>query len=126
MKAKNPADLTKTELVKIALYARDFLFLTVDSAEYTLDKEVSGADYIEHMTGILATYGLVPKDSRGWVFVNETDGEIGFAEAREYECADHAIQGFTQNVRRGLSVVFRDTNGELHPCSDESIPADFV
>jgi len=50
-------------LLEIVHHARDGLFLDlVDGNEfYNLDKPVSGADYIQHMTDVLAKYGLVPE-----------------------------------------------------------------
>jgi hypothetical protein len=60
---KSVKDLDREALEEIVMYARDGLFLDIvgDREVYSLDKPVSGADYIEHMTSILAEHDLVPR-----------------------------------------------------------------
>lgn len=62
-------ELTRLELEEIVGHAQRFLFFDVikddgDGSEpirgWYLDKDVSGADYIDHMTEVLSEYDLVP------------------------------------------------------------------
>ena len=70
MKAKNPNDLSKEALAEIVCSARDFLFHgeVVDEetgeiqAGYSLDNDVSGADFVDHMNFVLGEHGLTPVD----------------------------------------------------------------
>jgi len=74
MIAKDPNHLSKDDLVAIVRSARDFLFFgeiwVQDAFEdegklvegYSLDNDVSGADFVEHMNHILSLHGLVPVD----------------------------------------------------------------
>lgn len=59
--------LPKEALAMIALYAFGGLYLDMKSTEGIVrefvnpDKQVSGADYVQHMAGILDLYGLTPE-----------------------------------------------------------------
>ena len=56
-------DLSLEALKEIVEHARDGLFLDLvdDQEVYSLDKPVSGADYIQHMTDVLNKHGMVPE-----------------------------------------------------------------
>jgi hypothetical protein len=56
--------LSREALIEIAEYARDGLFLDVGPTGefYNPEKEVSGADYIEHMSLVLGKHGVVPDE----------------------------------------------------------------
>jgi hypothetical protein len=63
-----PTDLKNVKresLAEIASWAQGMLFLHADEGSddhtWSLDKEVSGADFIDHMTTILSKHGLVPR-----------------------------------------------------------------
>ena len=61
----------------------------------------------------------------GWVFVDENDEEIGFAEPHDFANADHAVQKFGNEYGDGdFGVCFRK-NGVLHSCDPESTPQDY-
>jgi|CXWL01.1.fsa_nt_gi hypothetical protein len=63
---KRPKNLTREALEEIADYAQSFLFRTnvgslLKLPEYwTTDKDVSGADFVDHMNSVLDKHGLVP------------------------------------------------------------------
>ena len=67
------------------------------------------------------------KKKRGWVFTDDdTDEEIGFAEPDEYRDADDAVDRFGRNWGgNDFSIYFRDSNGDLCACGDDSRPEDF-
>ena len=66
-------DLTREELEKIVYYAQAFLFLDTNNEDTDEDgipagaaywnpqKDVSGADFVEHMNNVLITTGLTPE-----------------------------------------------------------------
>ena len=58
--------LSREALIEIVEYARDGLYLDMDARGrefYSLDKPVSGADYIDHVVLVLEKHGLVPEES---------------------------------------------------------------
>ena len=65
MKVKDPDSLGREALVEIARYAQGFLFLDIvdDADVWTLDKDVSGADFVDHMISILSKHRLAPDDT---------------------------------------------------------------
>jgi hypothetical protein len=61
---RNMRDLSREALVEIAEYARGGLYLDIGllGEFYNLDKDVSGADFIEHMTNVLGKHDLIPRE----------------------------------------------------------------
>lgn len=60
---KRPQDLTREELEKIAGYAQGFLFGELGehgNVRWVQTKQVSGADFIDHMVAVLAECGMMP------------------------------------------------------------------
>ena len=60
----------------------------------------------------------------GWVFVDDNNEEIYFAEPSEYRNSEHALHDFSRSADEHFGIMFR-RNGELHPCSDDTTPEDF-
>ena len=60
---KLPRELSREALIEIAECAQDGLYWDVRGTQefWNLDKDVSGSDFIEHMTGVLAKHGLEPE-----------------------------------------------------------------
>jgi len=80
----------------------------------------------EDPTHIISLQGAMENKRRGWVFADENENEIGFADADEYRNADHAVDKFGRSYGDGDFVVyFRNSNGELCPTSAECEPTDF-
>lgn len=68
-----------------------------------------------------------PSVERGWVFRHEeSDTEIGFADAETYENATQAVEDFGRHYAGDPYLVyFRDSNGNLCSCTYVSTPEDF-
>ena len=67
----------------------------------------------------------IPSGWDGWVFVDEDDQEIGFAEPQEFANAEHAVQKFGHEFGDGHFGVYFRRDGVLHSCAPESTPQDF-
>ena len=92
MIAKDPADLSKEELVKIVCSARDFLFFgefweqgddeTTGRIveDYSLNNDVSGADFVEHMNCVFSNYGLTPTEDLVADLVAKVEGSDKYQE----------------------------------------------
>ncbi len=62
--AKNPADMDQRDLAEIVRSLQTFLYLTSDEHGelWSVDHEVSGADFIDHAGSVLQGHGLTPTE----------------------------------------------------------------
>ena len=67
---RSPSSLTRDELCSIVVSIRDFLYVERhddNDAYFDPDKACNGADFVEHVIGLLDRHGLAPEAEQPYV-----------------------------------------------------------
>jgi len=89
MIAKDPANLSKEELIEIVRSAQSFLFFgdvwecvegQVERDIWSLDLDISGGDFVEHMNCVFSDYGLTPTEDLVADLVAKVEGSDKYQE----------------------------------------------
>lgn len=127
---RDPADVDRDALIEIARSARDYLFLDCDQRGdfYSLDKSVSGADYIEHMSMILAKHALEPVDDDSSTKPNDVGDSSPVGWWVAFEIFVPANQAYSEDAARRQAfheVAERVQSNPQHPGIDTDVAEEY-